>query len=522
MKRISRDTETSSALERQHADLSRAIVTGGHTLVEWVEDATVSGAVNLWDRKSLGKWLKEPLIHTWDALMVTEQDRISRNDLHWSTFVGWVLEHEKSVIILDDPGFDLSTSRGRMMANVKAGLASDYREAVSKKRLNQTEHFRAMGFWPGGVWPFGYRAVRVETPEGFRWKLVPDPVTSKLILEAYDRIVNQGWTVSAVVRDWNQRKIMSASDHQRHCNAVEGREGVKTELRNNLWNQQNLKAALRNPVLLGHAVHEGKTIMGPDGMPSLWADPVLTESQFEALQKALDKRSRKVTTKRTSAPLHGVVFCECENPFNRNPGKKRNGKAPLYYRCRKCDRKTNFPAEYVERVVYVLVMDKVGHLEIMDRTYIPGVDHAEQIKTLRDGIERLTWAIAAATSKAQVEAITATMGQHSETLAKLEAEPVIPGRWEEAGTGQTFIEWFAANLDPTARGDFLRNLGVRIMISKVTEPVVGPLDFLESDPNELGVIVRAEWPEDLAARISGTVASSRQTAATDHRAQARH
>lgn len=508
VKRISRDTETSSALERQHADLSRAIITGGHSLVEWVEDATVSGAVNLWDRKSLGKWLKEPLIHTWDALMVTEQDRISRNDLHWSAFVGWVLEHDKSVIILDDPGFDLSTSRGRMMANVKAGLASDYREAVSKKRRNQTEHFRAMGYWPGGVWPFGYRAMRVETPEGPRWKLVPDGVTAKLILEAYDRIVSQHWTVSAVVRDWNQRKILSASDYQRQCNAAEGREGVKTELRHNLWSQQNLKAALRNPVLLGHAVHKGATIMGPDGMPNLWAEAILTDSEFEALQKALDKRSRKVTTKRTSAPLHGVVFCECGNPFNRNPGKKRNGKpAPLYYRCRKCDRKTNWPADYVERVVYVYVMEDIGHLEIMNRSYIPGVDHTDQIKALREGIERLTWAIAAASSKAQVEAITATMGQHSETLARLEKQPAVPGRWEETGTGRRFIEWFAANLDQTARGDFLRNLGVRFTISKVTEP--SEPDAFEAGSSETGIVVRAEWPENLAVRIAQAVSSSK-------------
>ncbi|MFG2560214.1 recombinase family protein [Streptomyces sp. NPDC048496] len=73
---------SSSALERQGLELSEAIVKGSHTVAGWVEDATVSGAVNLDQRPSLGKWLRAPLVHEWDALMVTTQDRISRDDMH--------------------------------------------------------------------------------------------------------------------------------------------------------------------------------------------------------------------------------------------------------------------------------------------------------------------------------------------------------------------------------------------------------------------------------------------------------
>ncbi len=168
VQRISRDTETSSALSRQDKDLTLAIQRQGHQEVGRVVDATVSGAVNLDQRPSLKKWLVSPLLHEWDALMVTTQDRITRDDMHWWQFVGWVLENGKSLVILDDPSFGIDTEDGRMIAGIKATQAAKYRKEVQAKKLKQTQDFREERLWPGGIWPFGYTGPRPLSTGGNR------------------------------------------------------------------------------------------------------------------------------------------------------------------------------------------------------------------------------------------------------------------------------------------------------------------------------------------------------------------
>src|SRR5690606_8163612 len=52
----------------------------------WVIDETVSGSVNLDERKKLGQWLREPLLSEWDTMVVPTQDRVTRDDIHWWRF----------------------------------------------------------------------------------------------------------------------------------------------------------------------------------------------------------------------------------------------------------------------------------------------------------------------------------------------------------------------------------------------------------------------------------------------------
>ncbi|MFI8483680.1 recombinase family protein [Streptomyces rubrogriseus] len=126
VQRISRDSEASSALTRQDEALTRAMRQGTYKEVGRVVDATISGAVHLDQRPSLRRWLLEPLVHEWDVLMVTEQDRITRDDMHWWHFVDWVLKNGKDVEVLDDPTFDIRSEDGRMLAGIKAAQAAKY------------------------------------------------------------------------------------------------------------------------------------------------------------------------------------------------------------------------------------------------------------------------------------------------------------------------------------------------------------------------------------------------------------
>lgn len=81
--------------------------------------------------------------------MVTEQDRITRDDLHWWRFVDWILKNGKQVEVLDDPTFDIHSEDGRILAGAKAAQAAKYRKAVQAKQLDRTRFFRENRLVPG-------------------------------------------------------------------------------------------------------------------------------------------------------------------------------------------------------------------------------------------------------------------------------------------------------------------------------------------------------------------------------------
>lgn len=474
VKRISRDTEQSSALDRQEVRLSAAIKKGGHELVAWVEDVTVSGAVNLWDRPALGKWLREPLIHLYDGIIVTEQDRLTRNDLHWWAFVGWCLEHDKQIIILDDPTFDITTPNGRMIASIKAAQAANYREAIRKKRLDQLQWFREERLWPGGKWPFGYRATRIQHMDKKRWRLVPDPVTAPLVREAYDRLVNKGHSMLQIVEDWNARGVLTGSDYQRYCNAKEGREGVRTEVKGHKWTVMTLRNILSSPTLLGYATHKGE-VLRKDGLPVQWADPILTPEEFDKLQQVISVRGKPFRNiGKRSSTLIGIVYCICGQRmhYGRSVKTRKSGKRWVfpYYQCKSrslsgsCPHARSWSAEFLKANLEEMFLAVAGDLEIVEKTFVPGVDRSKDIQQLREAIDNLTGNLSQMTpGSAGAQAIIKAIEQHSEALARLEALPVIPSRWEERGTGQTFREFWERN-DWPARADLLRRLGVRLYV----------------------------------------------------------
>lgn len=472
VKRISRDTEDSSALERQTQQLTSAIAQRDVKVAGWVEDSTVSGSVNLDERPSLGKWMVEPLVHEWDALMVTEQDRITRDDMHWWSFVGWVLKNNKTVIILDDPSFDLSTEDGRMIAGIKATQAAKYRKAVQEKKRNQTQYYRDEGLWSGGSVPFGYRPVRVEHNGRQRWKLEVDPVTSALVREAYDRLVNHGHkksnTMGAICRDWNERGILTSKDYQSYLYALEGRTDVKATIRGTKWATSTLKSVLSNKALMGYAKHKGDVLLR-DGLPVKWADEILTPSEFDELQRAIAERGKhRAGIKGNTKPIVGVVYCMCGQPLYSNVSHKRYA-TYNYMICKTrhftpCEYVTSWPIEILEEMLENSLLTVAGHLEVTTRKYIPGTDRTSEITVLREAVDNLTQAIAMAKSPTAIEALSRSLEEHSRNLERLESEPVIPGRWEEEGTGETYRDMWN-RLDWEQRGDMLRGSGIRLYVA---------------------------------------------------------
>jgi DNA invertase Pin-like site-specific DNA recombinase len=435
-----------------------------------VEDATVSGSVNLDERPSLGKWLQEPLVHEWDALMVTTQDRISRDDMHWWSFVKWVLDNSKTILILDDPAFDITTEDGRMIAGIKATQAAKYRKSVQEKKLKQTAHFREEELWSGGSIPFGYRPVRVEHNGRMRWRLAVDETTSALVREAYDRLVNHGHlkknTMGAIVKDWNARGVLTSKDYQAHLYALEGRTDVKAEVKGTRWATSTLKAVLSNPSLMGYAKHKGD-ILKKDGLPVKWADEILSPAEFNRLQEAMRQRGKyKLGLKNITKPLVGILFCRCGEPMYSNVSHRGNN-VYYYFVCKSrrfnpCEFVASWPRSFLEDWLEDAFLNSAGALEITTKTFIPGRDNADEIETLQKGIDNLAQAIAGATNLTVIESLSSKMELYAKNLEALQAEPIIPSRWEEQGTGETYREWWNENPDWERRAELLKKTGIRL------------------------------------------------------------
>ncbi|HSX96272.1 MAG TPA: recombinase family protein, partial [Streptomyces sp.] len=474
VQRISRDTEASSALTRQDEALTLAVRRRAYVEAGRVVDATVSGAVNLDQRPSLRKWLTDPLVHEWDVLMVTEQDRITRDDMHWWHFVDWILKNGKDIEVLDDPMFDIHSEDGRMLAGIKAAQAAKYRRAVQAKQLDRTQFFRENRLWNGGVWPFGYRAEVFSHLGEPRKRLAVDPCTSQLVREAYERIVHGRDTVYAVARDWNARGVPSARDHQRREQNKDLPQHERRPEKGTLWTVTPLRNMLRSPALMGVMLHRSEPVLDSDGQPVVWADPLLNPEEFAALQDAvITERSVRDTgpVKGWRTPLLGVVFCICGRPMYVRHQKNRlaDGTARVltYYQCRsisemnRCEAPSTWRAESLYETVQRRFLDKAGALTETKRVYVPGRNHTAAIAELRHALINLTSAIGQATVPAAVEVLTRQMDEHAKTIVRLETEPVVPARWIEEPTGAVYRERWSAQKDWEGRAAILLKAGVR-------------------------------------------------------------
>ncbi|MHC5262469.1 recombinase family protein [Streptomyces sp. UC4497] len=480
VQRISRDTESSSALLRQDEELSVALCAGAYEEVGRVVDSTVSGAVNLDQRASLGKWLRAPLVDEWDALMVTSQDRITRDDMHWWQFVDWVLKNGKSVVVLDDPSFDISTEDGRMVAGIKAAQAAKYRRVVQEKQLGRTAYFRDNKLWNGGIWPYGYRAVAFEFKGERRKRLVPDPVTAPLVREAFERLVSGSSTVYAIVRDWNERGVPTARDHQRRVQNAERPEHERRPETGGFWAVTPLRNMLRSDALMGVMMHRSRPVVGADGAAVRWADPILTREEFTALQGALTTEhsavmSAAVTTRRQSrTPLAGVVRCFCGAPIHVRVQRNRlqgGGTSSIeYYNCRttadgpRCELPGSWQVAALHERVEQDFLNRLGDRDIMKRTLVPGRDRSATITELRKAIDNLAAAVATAENPAAVTALTRKLDETSRTLAVLEKEPVILPRWIEEACGETYGQRWQRLGDWASRAELLRDAGVTYFV----------------------------------------------------------
>lgn len=166
-----------------------------------------------------------------------------------------------------------------------------------------TPPLREAGRYGGGLVPYGYR--KAPHPSGSGWCLAPDPETASLVRSLVSE-VRSGRSLIALARELNDRGVPVPRDRQAQL------QGRRTGGRRHgrdfdhfRWTSGTLSKVLRSPSLKGHRTHGGQTVRDGAGAPVLIGQPLLSDTEFDALQAVLQTRSNG--TRRPRRPTSGGV-----------------------------------------------------------------------------------------------------------------------------------------------------------------------------------------------------------------------
>ncbi|WP_216897607.1 recombinase family protein [Nocardia alni] len=428
--RLSRFTDESTSPERQREIIQQWSDLNGHQVVGWAVDMDVSRSVNPFDTPALGPWLTDAKQAQWDIVAGWKLDRIATGSIYLNKVVDWCDKYGKSLVSVTE-NFDLSTWVGRLIANVIAGVAEGELEAIRERTQGSRKKLVASGRWFGGKPPYGYRAVKQRTGEG--WKLEPDPESSVVLERIVDQVI-AGDSALAVSKQLTAEKVLTPSDFIRYRN--------KKPTRGTSWNPTTLLDLLRSKSLLGYMIHDGIVAREDDGTPVMVGTPLLSVEKFGQLQGALEQRAIVQQNERGDAsPLLEVAKCfDCQNNlYHQRVYDNRNGNRRRYYRCQnKCTQQ--IVADTAELLVEERFLGELGHVEVFERVYIPAQDHQAELVQAVEAMDELTTLLRGVKSQAGRQRLSAQIAGLDSQIQELERMPASEAREELRPTGKTYSE----------------------------------------------------------------------------------
>jgi len=495
--RLSKDSTSSSSIERQRAWCTEECERRGWVIVGEAEDVDVSGGVDPFHRPALGGWLRNP--HTFDALVAHKMDRLTR-DLGDQVLLGrWADKHGIKILA---EGQEIDSMTSRMQAMVAEG---ELRRIAERNREAAARNLNA-GNYRGGHAPFGYRPVKV----GNAWRLEPDPEQAEVVRRVVERVLS-GDPVTRICQDLNAEGVPTTQDAQR----LRAGKGYKIDPRTGeprpaRWSVNNLIRMLSSETLLGYAMRsdrvekngkpvedvarngrkrkqyrEKHVILTEDGTPVQRAEPIITADEFGRVQAALQVRRGAAPKRRVNgvALLLQVIFCMvCGRPmyaFHQNRGRPSGGRA--YYRCASVV-KTSVDAYCGNRSARLDAMDEfvehsllavLGGYPNVRRTYVAGSDHTEQIAEIDRQLDAALMAVTRFTGS-QLDNLLRRVDALNETKARLEAEPRVEPGYRYVPTSVLFRDHWKA-LEPADRNQWLRDHNVRMtyqLLPGESEPTI--------------------------------------------------
>jgi DNA invertase Pin-like site-specific DNA recombinase len=431
------------SIERQTQGITYTCKARGDSLVHITVDTDVSGAVSPFERDDLGPWLREPLVSQWDVIMVAKLDRLTRSLSHFDQFRQWCEENKKTIVSVSE-SLDLSTSTGRMFANLLAMFAQFERERMSERRKDAADKAKLDGRFDGRKSPFGYMA------EPKTKRLIRDPVYAPIGAQM------AAWRIEGRSYTWIASKLNDG--------------GVKPR-ESDTWTGNSVLKMLSNPGLNGQITRRGKgrnlitVLRGDNGMPRKFTDdPIVNDTDWILLQKATERRT--IATRQGGFLLTHAAFCgRCALPLY---GFRKKG-GYEYYRCRSTSNPPTscgaflIPLPDLESAVEDALMQRWGGRELYRRTVKPGKDYRAEIETVKaqiDALESENY-----TDPNELKVSVRMIAKLETELGRLKSLPIVePGEdWTPAGI--TVREHYLS-LDADDKNHLLERWGVRAVAKR--------------------------------------------------------
>ena len=342
--RLSRKTDESTSLERQTEQITLTAKVRGDELIHITEDSDVSGAISPFAREGLGPWLIDPKkIAQWDVLIVAKLDRLTRSLKDFDELVEWMDKNGKVLVSVSE-SLDLSTSTGRMFANLLAMFAQFERERIGERRREAGIKMRENGWWQGGQAPYGFVPVKVDS----HWELREDPTQKGIVIRMARGVI--------------------AGKARRQIGRELTADGIPTPKSAKEWGERTITKILTS--------EETAELLG--------------DEMSAQLAEALDKTKVPWTKRGDEAMLLNVAYCPCGEPlYARRWVHGPSGKLYEYYGCAvKCGQR-NIPMPELEKEVEDSIIDVFGWVPMITRNVKTGKSYAREIAAIERRIHSL-------------------------------------------------------------------------------------------------------------------------------------
>lgn len=423
--RISRETEESTSLDRQRAEVERLAERLGATVVEWVTDPSVSGSLPPEKRPGLGPYLEHPLLNTWDVVGAWDSYRVGRDTVETLLFVRFLRGQGKRLVTSAD-NIDTDDPERDFTLTVLAGVAEKERTTTIRRILSGRAELRRRGRHGAGPAPYGYRLERL--PDG-GWTWAIDEVAAEVLRECVHRVI-RGDSTTRLVDELNARSARTPASSARSRAGEGGR-----------WHVGTLQRLLRRRTLLGQSTHKGEVVT-EDGLPVQFGPPIIDRATWQRLQEALDAPGKAHTRKHTPSLLYGLVRCStCLGGMVASGSGKRES-----YVCR-AEGHSNSIVRRVADGKVLAEVEPARNLPVVVEKWETPEDHRPRIDELNGAIDRLVDELAEGriTSTRARERMAERVSAYErevEDLTALQsnAEPYV----REIPTGRTWGEDFDA------------------------------------------------------------------------------
>jgi site-specific DNA recombinase len=339
--RLSRSTEESTSIARQHEVIADVARRRGHELVGIVDDVDVSATKRRLDRPGLDRVRAAIAAGDAEAVIVWRLDRLARSVVD----IGTLLDEGMAIVSATEP-FDTTTPIGRAMVEIVSVFAAMEAAAISARVRSARAYLPTVGRWRGGPRPYGYRIA--PHPDGRGKILEHDPAEAAVVRRIVDEAL-AGRTLYAIANALNDEGIPSPRGRQ--------------------WTRQAIAQHLVSDAILGRTRIDGELMRDDAGRPlSLWP-PLITPDEAARLRAVVAPGKALPPRRRASALLSGLVRCaSCGlnlthvRPTN---GVPRYG-CPARERHLTCTEPAQIRSALIEPVVEAEFLRRFGQMEAVE------------------------------------------------------------------------------------------------------------------------------------------------------------